>query len=143
MCLAKSKKYIASYRFYRVLSILCSGISKPTPEDFFDAYVNHHADAGIPVRKDAVIELMLKHAVFMFEEAKRYVNIQSWKDFARTKDLDIDEESDVEMDAPESSRVVRPGPSSPATLTLSPRRKRVRPLTSNANTLPNHPHTHS
>jgi hypothetical protein len=48
-CFSKSQKYIAAYRFFRLLSDLCPQISKPTPEDFFNAFMNHHAKAGIRV----------------------------------------------------------------------------------------------
>lgn len=87
--------------------------------------MEHHAEAGIRVNRDAVVELMLKHAMWLVEEAKRYVDVPSWKEFARTKVLDLSE--DVEMDEPEDDRLVRPIPSSPGTLTLSPKNKRVRP----------------
>jgi hypothetical protein len=100
---------------------------KSTPEDFFNAFMDHHAEAGTRVSKDAVVELMLKHATWLAVAAKQYVDVQSWKEFAKTKVLDVDEELDVEMDEPEHERLVRLIPGSPATLTLSPKRKRVRP----------------
>jgi hypothetical protein len=110
-----------------VLSDLCLGIPKPTPEDFFNAYISHHAEAGMSVCRDAVIKLMLSHAKWLVGGAKRYVNVQSWKDFARTGTLDMDEESDVQMDEVDNDLLARPVPSSPAALSLSPGRKRVRP----------------
>ncbi|KAF9654361.1 hypothetical protein BDM02DRAFT_3264890 [Thelephora ganbajun] len=124
ICSAKSQEYIAAYRFYRLLSDLCSGISKPTPEDFFNALMNHNREAGIRVSKDAIVKRMLKHAIWLTEQAKRHVNIQSWKDFARTKVLDVDRESDVEMAEPDDERLVRPILSSSAPLALSPKQKR-------------------
>ena len=129
MCFVKSQKYLAAYRFFRVLSDLCLGIPKPTPEDFFNAYISHHEEAGMSVRRDAVLQLMSRHAKWLVGEAKRYVNVQSWKDFARTGTLDIDEESDVQMDEVDNGLLTRPVPSSPAALSLSPGRKRVRPHT--------------
>ena len=77
---------------------------------------------------------MLKHAAWLAEEARRYVNIQSWKDFAKTGILNLDEDPDIEMDELEIDRLVRPTPSSPATLTLSPGHKRVRPFAQLQNT---------
>jgi hypothetical protein len=126
-CFSKSQKFIAAYRFYRLLSDLCPQISKPTPEDFFKAFMKHREEAGERVDKDVVIKLMLKHAMWLAEEAKRYVDVKSWKEFARTEILDVDE--DDEMDEAEYERVVPGIPSSPATLSLSPKRKRVRPRT--------------
>jgi len=66
----------------------------------------------------------------LVEEAKRHVDIPSWKTFAKTKilcvDEDLDEDSDVEMDEPEPEPacLVPPISGSPATLVLSPKRKR-------------------
>jgi len=118
---------MAAFRFVRSLLDLCSTITKPTPEDFFNAFMDHHAEAGIRVSKDAVVELMLEHARWLAEEARRYVDVQSWKYFTKTKVLNVNEEWDVEMDEPEYERLVRPTPGFPASLTLSPNRKRVRP----------------
>lgn len=68
---------------------------------------------------------MLKHAVWLAEAAKRDVNVQSWKEFARTKILGADE--DVEMDELEYEDPARPTPGSPVASAPSPKRKRVRP----------------
>lgn len=106
---------------------LC-GQSKPTPEDFFSAYISHQAEAGIRVCKGTIIKLMSKHAAWLSEEARRYVNVQSWKDFARTGDLDLDEDQDVEMDEIEINHLVVPILSPEPSLVLSPKRKRVGPL---------------
>lgn len=81
----------------------------------------------MPVCKSTIIELMLKHAAWMAEQARRHVDVQSWKDFAKTGILYFDEESDVEMDEPGADRLARPIPGSPATLTLSLGHNRVRP----------------
>jgi hypothetical protein len=124
----KSQRYMAAYRFVRLLSDLCIGISRPTPEDFFDAYVDHQNKVGGRVCKDTIIKLMLEHAVWLSEEARKSVNVQSWKDFAKTRILDLDEESDVEMDELEFNNPPRPIPSSPARFTLSSKRRRVRQL---------------
>lgn len=67
---------------------------------------------------------MLKHAMWLVEEAKRDVDVKSWKEFAETGILDEDE--DAEMDEPEYERLIPRIPSSPATHALSPKRKRVR-----------------
>jgi len=128
ICFAKSQKYLATYRFVRLLSDLCRPrIQRPTPEHFFNAFMDHHTKAGVRVDKDAVIRLMLKHAVWLAEHAKRYVDVQSWKEFAITKVLDVDEEWDAEMDEPEYRDLARTIPIVPIALTPSPRRKRVRP----------------
>jgi hypothetical protein len=103
-------------------------MSKPTPEDFFNAYINHQEEAGMPVCKDTIVALMLRHAAWLAQEAKRFVDVQSWKDFAKTGTLDLDGESDVGMDELEIDRLVRPISKSPATLTLLPGHRRVRPL---------------
>jgi hypothetical protein len=127
-CHSKSRKYLASYRFVRLISDLCRPqISRPTPEDFFNAFMDHHAEAGIRVSKDTVIKLMLEHAPWLADQGKQIVDIKAWKEFARTKFLDVDEEWDVEMDVLEDENLVRPLPGSPAILTPSPKRKRVRP----------------
>lgn len=89
--------------------------------------MDHHAEAGTRVSKGTVVKLMLEHARWLAEEARRCVDVQSWKNFARTGVLDVDEGWDVEMDEPEYERLVRLIPGSPASLTLSPKRKRVRP----------------
>jgi len=123
-CFSKSRKFVATYRFHRLLSDLCSQISKPTPEDFFNAFVKHHAEDGVRVCKDVVVKMMLKYAMWLVEEAKRDVDVKSWKEFAKTGILDEDE--DAEMDELEYERLIPRIPSSPATLALSPKRKRVR-----------------
>ena len=89
--------------------------------------MEHHTETGLRVNKDVIVKLMLKHAMWLAEEAKRYVDVKSWKEFARTKILDVDE--DTEMDEPEYEHLVPCIPSSPGTLVLSPKRKRVRPHT--------------
>jgi len=89
--------------------------------------VDHHTKTGVRPDKDAIVRLMLKHAVWLAENAKRYVDVQSWKEFAITKVLDVDEEWDAEMDGPEYRLLARTIPIVPITLTPSPRRKRVRP----------------
>ena len=70
---------------------------------------------------------MVKHAMWLAEQAKQYVDVQSWKEFATTKVLNVDEDWDAGMDGPELRRLARPIPIIPITLSLSPRRKRVRP----------------
>lgn len=95
--------------------------------------MDHHAKAGIEVDKDAVLELMSKHAMWLVEEAKRYVDIQSWKDFASSQVVNVDEEWDAEMDDLGYGHSALPIPSSP--IPLSPKRKRVRPC-STITTLP-------
>jgi hypothetical protein len=119
---------MAAYRFVRLLSDLCIGISRPTPEDFFDAYVSHQKKIGGRVCKDTIIKLMLEHAAWLAEEARRYVNVQSWKDFAKTRILDLGEDSDIEMVELEFNDQLRPIHNSPAPFTLSPGRRRVRQL---------------
>jgi hypothetical protein len=89
--------------------------------------MDHHAKAGIHVSKDAIVERMLKHAMWLAEEAKRLVDVEAWKEFALTEVLNVDEELDVEMDGLECERLVHLLPGSPETLILSPKRKRVRP----------------
>lgn len=74
-----------------------------------------------------VVELMLKHAMWLAEEAKRYVDAKSWKEFAKTKILNVDE--DTEMDEPEHERLVPCIPGPPGAPALSPRSKRVRSRT--------------
>lgn len=122
-CWIKSQNYIAAYRFRRLLSDICSGISKPTPEDFLNAYVDHQEEAGIPVCKETIVAYMLRHAKWLAEEAKRSVNVQSWNNFAKTGVLDLDEDRDVGMDELENDRLIRPIPDPP------PRHGQVRPLT--------------
>lgn len=126
-CWVKSQNYIAAFRFVRLLLDLC-GQSKPTPENFFNAYISYQAEAGICVCQETIIKLMSKHAAWLSEEARRYVNVQSWKDFARTGDLDLDEDQDAEMDEIEISHPVGPTLSPEPSLALSPKRKRVGPL---------------
>ena len=96
--------------------------------------MDHHAEAGIRVSKDNVIKLMLEHALWLADPEKQIVDIGAWEEFARTKFLDVDEERDVEVDVLEDENLVRLFPSSAAILTLSPKRKRVRPCA--------RPHTH-
>ena len=88
--------------------------------------MNHHAKAGVPFSKDTVVELMLKHAKWLIEGARRQVDVQSWKEFAKTKVLDVGEEWDVEAEGPEFEHLDRSTLDSPGFLTLSPKRKRVR-----------------
>ena len=83
----------------------------------------------MPARKNTVVALMLKHAAWLVGEAKQHVNVQSWKDFAQTGVLRLDEEPDIEMDQLENFHLARPIPNSPTTLALSPTRKRVGPCT--------------
>lgn len=71
---------------------------------------------------------MLKHAAWLAADAKRSVDVQSWRGFAKTGVLDLDEELDIEMDELENDRLVRPVSNSPANLTLSPGYRQVRPL---------------
>ena len=124
-CLSRSQKYLTTYRFVRLLSDICRPQNpKPTPEDFFNAYVDHQAKRGKRVSKESTVELMLTHAMWLVEEAKRYVDVQSWEEFARSKVLNVDEQRDVEIDEPEHERPLCPIPSSP--IPLSPKRKRVR-----------------
>jgi len=104
---------------------MCPKITKRTPEDFFYAFMDHHAENGIHISKDDIVKLMLKHAMWLAEQAKRYVDVPSWREFAKTKTLDLDEEWDAEMDEPGHERLVRPIP--PAALTFSSKRERVRP----------------
>ncbi|KAF9786950.1 hypothetical protein BJ322DRAFT_1052869 [Thelephora terrestris] len=128
-CWIKSQDYIAAYRFWRFVLDICTGISKPTPENFLNAYIDHQTKAGMRVCKGTVVEMMLKHAAWLAEAAKRHVNVQSWKDFARTGILDIDEELDAEMDEREiTSHLLRPTPSTLATRSISPKRKRLRSI---------------
>jgi len=87
--------------------------------------MNHHAEAGRSVSKDKAVKLMLKHALWLAEDAKQYVDSKSWKEFAKTRVLYVDE--DVEMDEPERGRLVRPISSSPLTLDFLPKQKRVGP----------------
>ena len=68
--------------------------------------------------------MMLEYAIWLAEDAKQYVDSRAWKEFAKTKVLDVDE--DVEMGEPEYDGLVRPNLSSPGTLTLSPNHQRVR-----------------
>lgn len=89
--------------------------------------MDHHTKNGIRVDKDAIVRLMLKHAVWLAEHAKRYVDVQSWKEFAKTKVLDMDEEWDAEMEEPEYQHLARTIPIVPIALSPSTRRKRVRP----------------
>ena len=110
---------------------MCPQISKPTPEDFFNAFMNYNEKTGRYVSKDSAIEMMSKHAMWLVEQAKRYVDVQSWKEFAKTKDLCLDE--DVEMDEPERRRPVRCISSSSPT---PPEHKRVRPSARSQNTSP-------
>jgi len=125
-CFSKSQEYIATYRFVRLLSDLCRPqIQKPTPEQFFSAFMDHHKKAGIPVSKDAIVRKMLKYATWLAEDAKRYVDVQSWKEFAANKVLDVDERWDAETDELEYRRLVRTIPIIPVAPTPSPRRKRV------------------
>lgn len=63
------------------------------------------------------VKLILKHAIWLAEDAKQYVDAQAWKEFAKTKVLDVDE--DVEMDEPEYDSLVRPTLGSPGTLILT------------------------
>ena len=86
--------------------------------------MDHHTKARVCVDKDAIVRLMLKNAVWLAEHAKRYVNVQSWKEFAMTKVLDVDEEWDAEMDEPEYRHLARTIPIVPI---ISSKRKRVRP----------------
>ena len=125
-CWIKSQNYITAYRFVRLLLDLCTGISKPTPGDFFNAYVNHQTKSGMRVCKDTIVKMMLKQAAWLAEQARRYVNVQSWKDFAKSGILDLDEEVDAEMDELEISDLLHPMPSTMETLSISPKRKRVR-----------------
>lgn len=81
-----------------MLSDLCLGIPKPTPEDFLNAYIRHHGEDRTTVHGDAVVKLMLRHAKWLVREAEQYVNVQSWKDFARSGTLGAEEWSDVQMD---------------------------------------------
>ena len=89
--------------------------------------MKNHADDDLHIGKDAVIKLMLKHAMWLAEEAKRYVDVKSWKEFAQTKVLDVDR--DAEMDESDYERLVPCIPSSPAALASSPKPKRVSPRT--------------
>lgn len=85
----------------------------------------------MPICKDTIVALMLKHATWLAKWAKQYVNVQSWKAFASTGILDLDERLDVEMYEIERDlcRLVGQSiPDSQAALTLSPRYERVRPL---------------
>ena len=126
ICFSKSQEYLATYRFVRLLSDLCRPrIPRPTPEQFFNAFVDHHTKTGVRVDKDAIVKLMLKNAMWLAEHAKRYVDVQSWKEFAMTKVLDVDEEWDAEMDEHEYRHLARTIPIVP--IILSPRRKRVSP----------------
>ena len=128
-CFLKSEKYMAAYRFIRLLSDLCRPqIPKPTPEQFFHAFMDHHAKIGVHVSKDSVVKLMLNHATWLVEEAKRFVDVQSWKEFALTKVLDVDEDRDVEMDETDYEHLARSIPMH-SPIPLSPKRKRVRPCT--------------
>jgi len=128
ICFSKSQEYLATYRFVRLLSDLCRPrIPRPTPEQFFNAFMDHHTKNGVHVDKDAIVGLMLKNAMWLAEHAKRYVDVQSWKEFAVTKVLDVDEDWDAEMDEPKYRHLARTIPIVPITHTPSPRRKRVRP----------------
>lgn len=100
-------------------------MTKPTPEDFFNALVDHQTKAGTRVNKDAIIKTMGKYAMWMVKNAQRYVDVASWKEFAHTKILDIDD--DIEVEGPGYGRPVRRILSSSASPPLSPKRKRVRP----------------
>lgn len=87
--------------------------------------MNNQAEAGKRINKDAIVRLMLKHAVWLAEAAKRDVDVQSWKEFAETEILSVDE--DVEMDELEYEDPAHPTPGSPAASAPLPKRKRVRP----------------
>ena len=129
-CFLQSQEYLATYRFVRLLSDLCRPkIPKPTPEQFFNAFMDHHAKLGIPVSRDDIVKLMLKHAKWLAEQAKQYVDVRAWKEFALTKVLDVDEEwdADAEMGDLGHRPLARTIPIIPIALTPSPRRKRVRP----------------
>lgn len=90
--------------------------------------MDHHAKIGVHVSKDSVVKLMLNHATWLVEEAKRFVDVQSWKEFALTKVLDVDEDRDVEMDETDYEHLARSIPMH-SPIPLSPKRKRVRPCT--------------
>ena len=99
-------------------------MSKPTPEDFFNAYVRHQTiSVGTETYKDAMTKLMLKHALWLSEEARRRVDVQSWIDFARTGVLGTGEELDVEMDEWEIDDLLRRTSCTPA-LALPPSKRR-------------------
>ena len=102
-------------------------MTKPTPEDFFNALVDQQTEAGRHVNKDAIIKMMAKHATWMVKNAPRDVDTPSWKEFAKTKVLDVDQ--DIEMDEPGYDHPVRRILTSPVDPPLSPKRKRVRPPT--------------
>lgn len=132
MCFIKSQKYIAVYRFCRLLSDVCPKISKPTPEDFFEAFAKRQAETRMPVSKDAIVKLMLRHAAWLgsSENGKQCANVQAWRKFSRTGVLGIDEELDVEMEILENLSLVHPGPDPLQITPHSPARKRRRSVDS-------------
>ena len=91
-------------------------------------YVNHQEKIGGRVCKDAITKLMLEHAPWLAQEARKYVDVQSWKEFAKTGTLDVDEEPDVEMDELELNNSLRRISGSPAPLAPSSNHRRVRRL---------------
>ena len=139
VCFVKSTKYIATYRFHRLFANLCSQMTKPTPEDFFNALVDQQTKAGTRVNKDTIIKTMAKHAMWMAKNAQRSVDVASWKEFANTEILDIDE--DVDMDAPGYGRPVRRILSSSVSPPLAQKRRRVRPSFSHHTTHSASPHS--
>ena len=73
-----------------------SSTIKSNPREPLQCVVNCNAEAGTHANKDAIVNLMLKDAMWLAEAAKRDVNVQPWMRFAETRALDVS--GDIEMD---------------------------------------------
>lgn len=101
-CRTQSNVFVQNPEAHRRLPILPSSAGsmsstiKSNPREPLQCVVNCNAEAGTHANKDAIVNLMLKDAMWLAEAAKRDVNVQPWMRFAETRALDVS--GDIEMD---------------------------------------------